>query len=116
MGWRRASASATWTANLTAGEREGAEVRVLGRCENCEAGMGVGRGAYLSWRRPCAASSPAARGGGGRGDGGARNVSASEGTTAAGPEARARGVVRSRNLQTTGLNFSTTGCLATLQA
>jgi hypothetical protein len=61
------------------GERGGAGVRVLERCENSEAGMGVGRGAYLSWRRPCAASSPAARGGGGRGGGGGRNVSASEG-------------------------------------
>lgn len=74
-------------------------------CENCEAEMGVGRGAYLSWWRPCAASSPAAPGGGGRGGWGARSVSASEGTTAVGPEARARGVVRSRSLQTSGLNF-----------
>jgi hypothetical protein len=85
----------------------GAEDRVLGRCENCEAEMGVWLGAYLSWRRPCVASSPAARGSGGRGGGRARSASASEGTTAIGPEARARGEVRSRSLQTSGLNFST---------
>jgi hypothetical protein len=83
----------------------GTEVRVLGGCENCEAGMGVGLGAYLSWRRPCVASSPAARGGGGRGGGSARSASASEGTTVVRPEARVRGEVRSRSLQTSGLNI-----------
>ena len=95
MGWRRrASASATWPAHLE-WKRDG--VRVLGVRE-LRGAKRVRAGRVPEVEEALRGIVAGARGGGRGGGGGSpESMPASEGTTAVGRKARARGVSRSRS-------------------